>query len=95
MCNEKKGGIFTEVREKERTGNQTTSSCIHKERERETEKARKRNWRLVFLLYMVSKAESKIDTLLERKSLKRRRERENKRKLSTSVRTYVCCIQSN
>ncbi len=66
MCKEKKGGMFTE--EKERTGNQTTSSYIYRERRKEREKAKKkRNWRLVFLLYMVSKAESKIDTLLEKK----------------------------
>ena len=56
---------------------------IHREREKEKEKEKlererdqRRNCRLVFLLYMVSKAESKIDTLLEKRAKEARRERE-------------------
>ena len=37
------------------------------ERKRERVKVRKRNWHLVFLLYIMSKAESKIDTPFEEK----------------------------
>jgi hypothetical protein len=70
QCVKRRRAVCSQRRTREkRTGNQTTSSSIYRERRKEREKAKKRrNWRLVFLLYMVSKAESKIDTLLEKNS---------------------------
>ena len=101
MCKEKKGGMFTDETESE--NRQSNNIFTYRENEHEGEEARDRNKRLVFPLYMVSKAESKIDTLLikkkeskkEGREKQRKRERENEREISTDLRMRICFIQLN